>query len=132
MVSSPWMRVVGVAALVALAGCATTSSLQPGAGGTTFVVRDKSYDDVWKAAVTTASRSLTIVESSKDTGTLRAEKGVGLSTWGEVVGVFVRPAAPGAASYTVEVQSLKRNRLQLTGQDWTATIVSGMKAELGQ
>jgi hypothetical protein len=132
MVISLWIPAVGVAALVALGGCATTSSVQPGGGGTTFVVRDKSYDEVWKAAVATTSRSLTIVESSKDTGTLRAEKGVGLSTWGEVVGVFVRPAAAGAASYTVEVQSLKRNRLQLTGQDWTATIVSGMKAELGQ
>jgi hypothetical protein len=82
--------------------------------------------------IPTASRSLTIVESSKETGTLRAQKGVSLSSWGEVVGVFIRPSASGAPAYMVEVQSFKRNRLQLTGEDWTATLVSGMKAELGQ
>ena len=123
---------MAMAAVTLAAGCSTTDSLQPGSGGTSFVVRDKSYDEVWKAAVVTASRSLTIVQSSKETGALRAEKSAGLSTWGEVVGVFIRPASNGATTYTVEVQSLKRNKLQLTGQDWTATVVSGMKAELGQ
>jgi len=34
--------------------------------------------------------------------------------------------------YTVEVLSLKRSQLQVTGQDWTTTIISGMKAELDQ
>lgn len=114
-----------------LAGCATVDSVQPGSGGSTFEVRGKSYDEIWKAVVTTASRSLTIVENNKQAGTLRAEKGAGLATWGEVVGIFVRPATNGAAVYTVEVQSLKRSRIQITGQDWTTTMVSGIKAELG-
>ena len=87
---------------------------------------------MWRAANAVASRSLTIVESSKGTGTLRAEKGVGLTTWGEVVGIFIRPSVNGAPVYTVEVQSLKRSRFQITGQDWTLTVVAGMKAELGQ
>jgi hypothetical protein len=117
--------------VVALTGCATTDSLQPGTGGSSFEVRGKSYDDVWKAAVTVAGRSLTIVESNKEAGILKAEKGVGLTTWGEVVGIYVRPATVGAASYTVEVQSLKRSRAQVTGQDWTVTMISGIKAELG-
>lgn len=117
--------------LAALAGCATTDSLQPGAGGSTFEVRGKSYDEVWKAAVTVAGRSLTIVESNKAAGILKAEKGVGLTSWGEVVGIYVRPAKNGAPVYTVEVQSLKRSKAQVTGQDWTTTMVSGIKAELG-
>lgn len=50
---------------------------------------------------------------------------------GEVVGVFVRPSRPGSSAYTVDVQSLKRYRLQITGQDWELTIVQGIKAELG-
>ena len=91
-----------------------------------------TYDQIWKAVVTTASRNLTIVESNKETGTLRAEKGAGLTTWGEVVGVFVRPSRNGAPVYTVEVQSLKRSKLQITGQDWTSTMISGIKAELGR
>lgn len=117
--------------LAALAGCATTDSLQPGAGGSSFEVRGKSYDEVWKAAVTVAGRSLTIVENNKAAGILKAEKGVGLTTWGEVVGIYVRPAKNGAPVYTVEVQSLKRSKAQVTGQDWTTTMVSGIKAELG-
>lgn len=115
-----------------LAGCATVDTLQPGTGGSTFEIRGKTYDEVWKAVIRTAGRSLTIVESNKETGTLRAEKGVGVATWGEVVGVFVRPTKNGAPSYTVEVQSLKRAMLQLTGQDWTTTLKSGIQAELDQ
>ena len=125
-----WSRLL--LALALLQGCATIDSPQPGAGGSTFEVRGKTYDEVWRAANAVASRSLTIVESSKGTGTLRAEKGVGLTTWGEVVGIFIRPSVNGAPVYTVEVQSLKRSRFQITGQDWTLTVVAGMKAELGQ
>jgi hypothetical protein len=113
-------------------GCATIDSVAPGTGGSTFEVRGKTFDEIWKAVVVTASRSLTIVESNKETGSLRAEKGAGLATWGEVVGVFVRPTTNGAPVYTVEVQSLKRSRMQITGQDWTSTMIAGIKAELGQ
>lgn len=124
-------RLIVALAILVLAACATTDSLQPGTGGSTFEVRGKSYDEIWKAVITVAGRSLTIVESDKSAGILKAEKGVGLTTWGEVVGIYVRPATGGAASYTVEVQSLKRSRAQITGQDWTTTMVSGIKAELG-
>ena len=65
---------------LSISGCATIDTLQPGARGSTFEVRGRSYDDIWKAAVRTASRSLTIVGSNKGTGTLRAEKGAGLAT----------------------------------------------------
>jgi hypothetical protein len=127
------MRHCLIAALTAvlLLGCATIDTPQPGTGGSTFEVQGKSYDEIWRAVVTVASRSLTIVENSKETGTLRAEKGVGLTTWGEVVGIFVRPTTNDAPVYTVEVQSLKRSSVQITGQDWTLTMVSGIKAELG-
>jgi hypothetical protein len=118
--------------LMSIAGCATTDTLAPGAGGSTFEVRGKTYDEIWKAVVRTAGNSLTIVESNKDAGTLRAEKGAGAATLGEVVGIFVRPTSKGAPVYTIEVQSLKRSRMQLTGQDWTATIIAGIKAELDQ
>lgn len=124
-------RLIAALAILVLAACATTDSLQPGTGGSTFEVRGKSYDEIWKAVVTVAGRSLTIVESDKSAGILKAEKGVGLTTWGEVVGIYVRPATGGATAYTVEVQSLKRSRAQITGQDWTTTMVSGIKAELG-
>jgi hypothetical protein len=113
-------------------GCATIGSLQPGTGGSTFEVRGKSYDEIWQAVVRTASRSLTIVESNKEAGILKAEKGAGMATSGEVVGIFVRPTTNGASVYVVELQSLKRSRLQITGQDWTTTMIAGIKAELEQ
>ena len=53
-----------------------------------------------------------------------------MATWGEVVGIFIKPARSGASVYTVEVQSLKRSSLQITGQDWTTTMKSGILAEL--
>jgi uncharacterized protein YceK len=118
--------------LMSISGCATIDTLQAGTGGSSFEVQGKTYDEVWKAVVLTAGRSLTIVESNKQSGTLKAEKGGGLFTWGEVVGVFVRPTSNGATRYTIEVQSLKRARGQLTGQDWTETMIAGVKAELGQ
>ena len=115
---------------ICLLGCSTTDSLKAGTGGSTFEVRGKSYDEVWKAVSRTASRSLTIVESNKEVGTIKAEKSAGIATWGEVVGIFVRPVGGAAAVYTVEVQSLKRSSLQITGQDWTTTMKSGILAEL--
>ena len=55
-----------------------------------------------------------------------------MATWGEVVGVFITPTTPNAHSYNVEVVSLKRSAMQITGQDWTRTVITGIKAELGQ
>ena len=123
--------IILTACLLFFTSCATIDTLEPGKGGTTFEVRGKSYDEIWRAAVITASRSLTIVESSKEAGTLKAEKGAGLATWGEVVGIFIRPTTEAAKLYSVEVLSLKRSQAQITGQDWTQTMVSGIKAELG-
>ena len=114
------------------AGCATIGSLEPGTGaGTTIEIERRSYEAIWRAAVRTAGRSLTIVESDKPRGTIKAEKGAGMRTWGEVVGIFIRPPTSGAPKYTVEVQSLKRSRVQITGQDWTTTIIVGIETELG-
>ena len=120
--------VLGLLALL-VAGCATIGSLQPGSGST-FEVYDKSYDEIWRAAVTVVTRSLTIVEYNKDAGTIKAEARAGLATCGEVVGVFIKPARKGEKKYTVEVLSLKRLRTQITGQNWEQTIIAGMKTEL--
>ena len=112
-----------------LSGCATIGSLRPG-DGTSFEITNKSYDQVWKAAITVVGRSLTIVESDKQTGVIKAEKGAGLATWGEVVGVFIKPANTDSKRFTVVVESKKRVLFQITGQNWERTIIEGIKAEL--
>jgi hypothetical protein len=116
-----------------ITGCATTDTLKPGnSGSTKFNVSGKSYDQVWKASVRAMSTNLTIVEKSKEQGYIKSEKGVGMATWGEVVGVFISPANKPAEKYQVEVQSFKRSRLQITGQDWTQTVVTNIETELDQ
>ena len=81
------MRVIALAlaAVVMTTGCATVDTPQAGRGGATFDVRGKTSIEVWRAATATVSRSLTIVENSKDTGTIRAEKS---SRW-RMVGLVV-------------------------------------------
>lgn len=118
--------------VVVFTGCSTINTLEAGKGGKTFDVHGKTYDEVWAAAVVTASRSLTIVISEKEEGVLKAEKAAGMATWGEVVGIFISPGNSEGESYVVEVQSLKRSTLTITGQDWTNTIIAGMKVELNQ
>lgn len=118
---------------LSLIGCATTDTLQAGKSDSAkFTVEGKTYDQVWKASIKTVGSQLSIVQKSKENGIIKAEKGVGVTTWGEVVGVFISPANKPAEKYTVEVQSYKRSRIQLTGQDWTQTIVSGIENELDQ
>ena len=69
------------------AGCATIESLQPGTGtGTTIEIEGRSYEAIWRAAVRTAGRSLTIVESDKPRGTIKAGKGAGAATRMRVAG----------------------------------------------
>jgi len=115
--------------LLMFTGCATIGTLHPGSGRT-FEVNDRNYNEVWKAAIRVAGRNLTIVQSNKDSGIIKAEARVGLATWGEVVGIFITPTREGEKKYNVEVVSQKRSRLQITGQNWEETIVSGIKVEL--
>jgi uncharacterized lipoprotein len=114
-----------------LSACADSSSLSPGKGGSTVTVSGRSYDQVWNASIkSVTSLGLAITSSDKSRGIIKAEKGVGLTTWGEVVGVFISPANVKAKHYTVEVQSEKHLQYQITGQDWTHSILEGIKAEL--
>jgi hypothetical protein len=116
-------------ALVMTGACATIDSLEPGTG-TDLTVKDRSYQEVWNAAIIAASSGLAIVEKDQNKGLIKAEAKVGLTTWGEVVGIFISPQAENSPEYSVEVQSLKRSKLQITGQDWELTIIERMKAEL--
>jgi hypothetical protein len=84
-----------------------------------------------ECAVKVATQNLTVVESDKAGGVLKAKGGIGLTTWGEVVCIFITPAEKESDRYTVEVVSKKRSKLQITGKNWEPTIISGIKTELG-
>ena len=133
MVKTKMKTLVSLILAVALPACATVGSLEPGTGkGSTFEVDGHSYDEVWASAIAAATSGLTLVESDKSSGIIKAEARAGIATWGEVVGIFIDPASEDASisGWTVEVVSLKRSRLQITGQNWETTIIEGMKAHL--
>lgn len=119
--------------ILSLLGCVTTDSLEPGrAGSAKFTVAGKTYDEVWKSSIKVMGNDLTIVEKSKEQGYIKSERGVGIATWGEIVGVFISPANKPAAKYQVEVLSYKRSPLQISGKNWTQTVVTAIEAELHQ
>jgi hypothetical protein len=114
-----------------MSACATIADLYP-EGGSSFYVHDRTYEQVWMAAVSAASRYLTVVEREKGAGVVRAEKGAGLSTFGQVVGIFISPASEGTAIYTVRVVSKERYMFQFSPNNWESTIIEGMRAELAK
>jgi hypothetical protein len=113
--------------IASLVACATSSDLQKGSGST-FEVLDRSYDDVWQAAVTVCTRIIIIEVSDKDTGTIKGHTSGGAFSSGEVVGVFI--TRHGGNKYSVDVVSKKRVTTQIAGQNWEQTIIAGIKAEL--
>lgn len=115
--------------LTFLSGCATIDSVKPGAGPY-FNVQGTSYSKVWTVSNSVLARQFNIVSTSRGEGSIKAEKAAGMTSWGEVVGVFITPAKEGAAEYKIEAVSLKRSTLQITGQNWENTILEGIKAEL--
>ena len=45
--------------------------------------------------------------------------------------MFITPDSTDQRTFEVEAESIKRDQVQITGQDWTLTIVERIKAELG-
>ncbi len=112
--------------ILLLSGCATTDSLHPGAG-TKITVEGKSYDKVWDTSVAAVSMQLTVVESNKDTGVIKAEgKLDGLIFSRVLVGVFINPPA-NSDEYSVEVVSLHGEHERIAGD----AIVDELKRALG-
>lgn len=128
-----------LAVLLTMTGCASVAGLQAGEGepGNQVQISGKTYDQVWAAAVhaVTSSTALNVVSSEKQKGEIRAEKpgslGLLTSDYGVNVAVFILPAKPGAAVYTVEVQSMQKSGMQQFGrQDFAPGIVANIKADL--
>ena len=61
-------------AVLQLTGCASIDTIRPGSGeGSKFTVYRRSYDEIWNAAVSVAGQRLTLVETDKHTGMIKAE-----------------------------------------------------------
>jgi hypothetical protein len=121
--------VVFLIVVLQLSGCTGIDSVRPETGeGSKFAVYRKSYDEVWNAAVSTAGQRLTLVETDKHTGTIKAEALD--STFGETLGIFIKPPREGEKRYVVEVLSLLKNRPQIPGKDAEPQVIGAIKAKL--
>jgi hypothetical protein len=87
------------AVVILVAGCASTAPIDVGSNESevTFAVQDRTYDEVWATLERVAEHNLTIVDSNKAFGTLKATRGVLMGPWGDVVIFSVKPAHSGAA-----------------------------------
>jgi hypothetical protein len=116
-------------AVLLVAGCAGIDNVRPGTGeGSKFTVYRRSYDEIWNAAVSVAGQRLTLVETDKRTGMIKAEALD--STFGETLGIFIDPPRDGEKRYVVEVLSLLKNRPQIPGKDAEPVIIGEIKTEL--
>jgi hypothetical protein len=115
-----------------LFACTTAAATQPRANSVVFEVHSSSYDEVWQAATSVADRLLTVTESDKRAGTLKASRGVVMGPWGDVVDFSIRPVKNDASTYRIEISSLKHPDTQLSRQDWVNTMIYRIKAELQQ
>jgi hypothetical protein len=124
-------RAIGVflIAVLQLTGCTGIDNVRPATGeGSKFAVYRRSYDEVWNAAVSVAGQRLTLVETDKRTGTIKAEALDG--TFGEVLGIFISPPRDGEKRYIVEVLSLLKNRPQIPGKDAEPQVIAEIKSKL--
>jgi hypothetical protein len=121
--------IVFLIAVLQLTGCTSIDSIRPDTGeGSKFTVYRRSYDDIWNAALSVAGQRLTLVETDKRTGTVKAEALD--STFGETLGIFINPPRDGEKKYVVEVLSLLKNRPQVPGQDGEPQVIDDIKKKL--
>jgi hypothetical protein len=121
--------IVFLIAVLQLTGCTGIDSVRPDTGdGSKFTVYRRSYDEIWNAAVSVAGQRLTLVETDKRTGIVKAEALD--STFGETLGIFINPPRDGEKKYVVEVLSLLKNRPQIPGQDGEPQVIDDIKTKL--
>lgn len=87
-----------------LMGCASVQSLTPGTGSS-ISVHDRTYSEVWEAGVLATQQHVTIADTNRLSGVIRASSGIGLLSRGEVVAVFIKPAASEANFHSGEIVS---------------------------
>jgi len=110
-----------------LSGCATTGDTPP-AAATNIAVEGRSYDDVWNASIAVVrNEGLTIVESNKDNGVVKAEHRYESSSEKEVVGIFISPPM-NSTIYTIEVKTLKGSKFLPISHNWDDIAVGLKKA----
>jgi hypothetical protein len=130
MTKPPLFRTcIGILLTLLFAGCTGLDAVRPDTGeGSKFAVYRRSYDEIWAAAVSVAGQRLTLVQTDKVAGSIRAEDLD--ATFGEVMGIFISPPRAGEKRYIVEVLSLLKHRPQIPGRDTAPQVIAEIKQKL--
>ena len=110
-------------------GCVSPQSLSPEQGAT-IVIENRSYNDVWNAAV----RRLRQWQTSRawiEPGTIRGLRSP--TTWrgAEAIALFISPTHEVSPHFRVSVVSEHVLKTQLLGKDFKDTIISQIENQLG-
>jgi hypothetical protein len=114
----------------AIYGCVNPQSVGP-EQGETFTIEDRSYTEVWNAAVQAVASVADIKTMDKARGEVRALRSP--STWrgAEAIAVFISPTNDTSRSFQVSVVSEHVLKTELAGKDFKDTIMGLMRAQLG-
>jgi len=112
-----------------VAACASSSSLRS-SDGRSFQVQDRSYSQVWNAAILTVASVGAIESENRRYGEVRGHRGASAFSWGDAVAVFIDPPSETAGNFTVTVVSEHILQVQISGQDFESTMIATMKAHL--
>ena len=115
-------KIVVTTVLLTATGCASMDDVQRGTGRS-VEIQNRSYEEIWRAALRVADAHFTILEQDQQRGIIHAERTMHfMGEWGDWVGIFITPSHPGAGRYVVEVVKRKKLRTQVSGQDWERKI----------
>jgi hypothetical protein len=110
-------------------GCASSQSIKP-EDGTSFVITDRSYAEVWNAAKQSVDSLGAIVSLNREKGEIRGRHGISAFSWGEAIGVFINPADERSREFKVSVVSEHVVQGNIFGPDFKKTIIAKMRAQL--
>lgn len=108
--------------IAGLAACQTMADVRPG-DGRRATIENRSYEDIWKAALKVADEHFDIKEQDQTRGVIVAERTMTAWSYGAWVGIYVTPPTTGAKSYTVEVVRRKKMTTNVGEQDWEKKVL---------
>src|SRR5262245_982733 len=89
-------------ATLSLVACQSLSDVKPG-DGKKLRIDERSYEDIWNAALRAAQEHFEIREQDRPRGIILAERTRTFMEAPSWIGIYIDPPVSGARSYTVEV-----------------------------
>jgi hypothetical protein len=114
-----------------VSGCTTLADAQAARGSGTLRNYGQPIDKVWPATLASAhAAGLTVVSSTRDTGTILGQSTIGFFTWGENVAIYV--TAAGQNRTRVEVISKAAVSTNITATNWERRVFEQLDQRIAQ